>query len=1817
MNTLEYYLSKGGAQGIIQRDAERRKNDRAERERLEEKQRQKEAEEQQTKKAQDFETAMKMRAPWSPRTGTAAARFRSEQAEQRQREKQRLIDTAKAVSKNPEEVKKTLTDLIPQDRQKAMYDKYRRKVSPAVKKAMEDSSAAYILGKTGLGTAESMQGITKLPNILSDAIQEGVPAITNMIKNPPSEKQNQYEYVVNNDGTVTMMKDIIEKQARQQAAKKYTESHSKKRSPADYTTDEAIEDLRNVLAEAEQKGSPAPKWIGDTAQAVGGMLPSILMNAALPGLGQAQMAGSVLGNTYDENRREGNDYVNSLLNAGANAGSELALESLLGVLGEGATAGISKLSPKLSKAIADNPKLQKIIASYPYRVIENAAGEGLEEAIQEPVSLMIDSATGKKATAEDLKQLPQNMLYSGAIGGLTGAGFGSVTNLGAAERPRLNLRKTNAAGELIQNNANVQNISGMSKMEPLQDKIRFEKGSVPNVKPANSNEIQIDFETKIRPYSEHEAENLSKNNYVLGVNTNFDDFINKAVSGNTYDRLYIGKVPQSVSESIKNKFDISIDNYSYIIASDEIRKIFKDHGSDTEALRGQQSVTKELLGKYIDVLQAPDRIILSGKKTDDGKAVFLFEKEIDGRMTAVQTVNDKRKGLFAKTFYVGKNKKGTYTTAIGFNQKIGSNPTPEAVSGSGPFESSISQNSNEVKREKVRADVSEEARQRWTAENKNDMSGRKRFHKSIGDIVKYAEDVLDIPISTGKMGTLGRGASGFYKTRAEAVRTRVANNLPTICHEIGHHFDKKYNISSLPNIQQAIDAMDADFRSKYSAEEIPGEAVAEFMRAYLRDRETAAKTMPDLTRDFEKGLSANELRDIRKIGDMVNSYMTADEAERLSRAVVSRTDRMSAREIKSKSSEMPTKAYIAAIDDLHILKLIDEAAKKNGTDNVVGKKSSYTMAMNSRDSDARVNYIITEALTDFDGNRIGDGLSDIVASIGDEKSYDDFKEYLVARHAAELSNYDIRSFGDDIINDNAAMRRRAAEFENTYPTFKQAAEKVYSWTDKLMRAWLVDTGMISEKQYNAMHEKYPDYVPFFRKVDTEKSKNGKGGFSGQSAGVRKIKGSGLEIYDPIENLVIKTDQIIKAVSKNEAAKAVANICDTAEGMGTFMERIPPEMAKKSVNTRSVKEELSEALENKGVADAFHIVDGILDDTITQWSETGKQRDDVITVMDGGERKYYQVHDKRLLNALTATGRNQLGPITAFLQCVTRKFSSVVTGSNPLFMPSNAIRDIRSASIYTAAKNPVQFWKNYGKAFVEQIKNSEDYQLYKAMGGKYSSNLSQSTNILRRTMREIQQINPNMAKRAANVIMHPIESINALNDMVETAPRLAEFKSSLENGKDVHEAHHDAKNVTLNFQRHGAKTGELRAVIPFWNATLQGADKAARSFKDSPVRTMVRMFAVSILPSLLSYAWNNRDDESKKAYQRLSSYTKNNFRCIYIGNNKFITLPKSQELELPATLIERTLEKCFGGNEEAFYDFGTYILSMLPGHGIEDIVGIGTMYNLGKNEDFKGSPIVPASMEDLEKRQQYDENTTWVAKTLGDIFNLSPKQIDYVVNSATGGIGQVNKALGTKDKDITLGLRNKFVRSSLYSTDVLNKLYDEKDTAMVDTKSHPEDAEKAYIYKRYTNATKITGELGRLAKNAENTDEAQNIKNMQLSYAEKARKMEYNLVDNAITELAKETDATEIFYTPPDNSVKYDKQTYTMPAEVYLKYAEECEQKYYEECTKVLESYGNLDSDKKVKKLEAAKKKARESVQKGMKDEIIQKGRTVFEQKRFQ
>lgn len=47
-----------------------------------------------------------------------------------------------------------------------------------------------------------------------------------------------------------------------------------------------------------------------------------------------------------------------------------------------------------------------------------------------------------------------------------------------------------------------------------------------------------------------------------------------------------------------------------------------------------------------------------------------------------------------------------------------------------------------------------------------------------------------MPVRTGKLGPSGADASGIYKVQPEVIRTRIANNIGTIAHEIGHHLEK-------------------------------------------------------------------------------------------------------------------------------------------------------------------------------------------------------------------------------------------------------------------------------------------------------------------------------------------------------------------------------------------------------------------------------------------------------------------------------------------------------------------------------------------------------------------------------------------------------------------------------------------------------------------------------------------------------------------------------------------------------------------------------------------------------------------------------------------------------------------------------------------------------------------------------------------------------------------------------------------------------------------------------------------------------------------
>ena len=89
----------------------------------------------------------------------------------------------------------------------------------------------------------------------------------------------------------------------------------------------------------------------------------------------------------------------------------------------------------------------------------------------------------------------------------------------------------------------------------------------------------------------------------------------------------------------------------------------------------------------------------------------------------------------------------------------------------------------------------------WTS---NELqNSKKRKNKKLGDIVSYISKEFNIPISKGNL-SLTR-AKGEFKKLPKAVRLRIANDLPTATHELGHLLDDEYDFTSSANIDEIIE----------------------------------------------------------------------------------------------------------------------------------------------------------------------------------------------------------------------------------------------------------------------------------------------------------------------------------------------------------------------------------------------------------------------------------------------------------------------------------------------------------------------------------------------------------------------------------------------------------------------------------------------------------------------------------------------------------------------------------------------------------------------------------------------------------------------------------------------------------------------------------------------------------------------------------------------------------------------------------------------------------------------------------------------------
>lgn len=693
--------------------------------------------------------------------------------------------------------------------------------------------------------------------------------------------------------------------------------------------------------------------------------------------------------------------------------------------------------------------------------------------------------------------------------------------------------------------------------------------------------------------------------------------------------------------------------------------------------------------------------------------------------------------------------------------------------------------------------------------------------------------------------------------------------------------------------------------------------------------------------------------------------------------------------LKTKLSNM----YTRTVDSLNPIVKFSKATSDN----------TAMLASNAVNAGGTVSHIIENSLVDMDGNKIGSSLKEITAKIPKDKQTD-FWNYMMQRRNISKAVED----KNVIANYNSRMSAQAVKnIESKHPQWKKIGDEVVKWISDFNQAWGVNSGLIDQEMFNQMRLKDSDYVPAQREFSDVESRLTGGDvgrkFIDQNSPIKKMQGSERDINNPVENIMRLVNTTVKTARYNQVGQSLLNTL-RKKPMPQYAEIVSEEVAKNSAGNN------------------------------------------IVSVLENGKKYYIKINNPELLEALNGMPKSTYS--VPILSNLTTGFKKITTQDNPLFGITNFARDLPTGYIYGSQWNPFTYLLGEGKAFGQIAKNGEMYQRYKAVGGGTSSFFSSAD-------AETAALNLN---KTENVFKKVGLAFNKFNSMIEEATRLNEFNAVFSKTGDVQKALNAANDVTVNFARGGdvIKTVDRNGVA-YLNASVQGLDKLGKAFKPDKIAKTLLTGVVGITLPTLALFLVNRDNPY---YEELSNRTKD---AYFVIPNKFgeldengtpmtfFKLPKSRELGMIFGSLAERIARAIDGEDEAFKGFGgTLATNIAPANPLDSGI-VGPMINLKSNKDFAGRAIVPQSMEDRSPSLQYDEKTSELTKYIAEYaakagVELSPKQMDYLIDSWTGVVGDFLLPATTKGANALSPITNKFTADPRYSNQTIANFYENMDEA---------------------------------------------------------------------------------------------------------------------------------------------------------------------------
>lgn len=620
------------------------------------------------------------------------------------------------------------------------------------------------------------------------------------------------------------------------------------------------------------------------------------------------------------------------------------------------------------------------------------------------------------------------------------------------------------------------------------------------------------------------------------------------------------------------------------------------------------------------------------------------------------------------------------------------------------------------------------------------------------------------------------------------------------------------------------------------------------------------------------------------------------------------------------------------------------------------------------------------------------------------------------------------------------LQQTVKDYDALYgPGFAEAASIMHEYS---MALWtkVYDAGLMSKETYDAGRDRR-FYVPLHRDM-TDVQNNPSGGISskGGRSIVKKFEGSGRKIIDPLEILQHKTFAIEKAIAENEVARAIAVLADRVGTVGALAERIP---ANQLVGMSYSVEEIAKALaKDKSLsANDAHDMMEILDQSIADnnllnlyRSELAKSKgENIIFFWEKGKVAALQLMDGDL-GADVVQLMNGLGPenfhfLIEMVSTTSSLFRASIT-SWPDFLAVNFIRDQWNAYSLTDV-GYVPFVTGLQGVRDELRQRDWAKQYNAAMGVMGGMNVASMHEAL--VDRKLKALGARgyLTKAFSGGFAGMAKGIASVVEVTETGTRLGVFKKAYQRGKkdglSDWEASIEASYIAtdmMDFGLNGSRMTMFRRTIPFLNAQVQGLYKLVRTLGGDEVRqrkglayvlkaytkninglelsraeksvlktgrkAWIKMAGLAMLSAALHFIFEDDPD-----YQEAGEYLRATGWVIPMGDGRIFYVPKPFELALLANFTERALEAAGGDGEAKSRMLRGLAMNLSPPTSPPAIkVAFEEMVN---KDMFAGREIVPRYEQGLAPEMQYDEYTTDLAKSIGEITGLSPRRVDHVMS----------------------------------------------------------------------------------------------------------------------------------------------------------------------------------------------------------------------------